>query len=196
MQDTHTITIRGEAHELNVWVGSTPETLPDLSGEEYMDSADDAWANAHWDVYRWTLTDGRYLYVFATQGEIESVTICDDDIEAYLTTCEWYDHAECVEEWVASWGVKPTLDEAPADWDGPCRVWHQPHYYAGHANPPVAGYARDDDAIREFADRAAAEAYVEEYYTAPSCYDGIPACNVLSHGQAGADTLTIVAVSV
>lgn len=37
-----------------------------------------------------------------------------------------------------------------------------------------------------------ARKYVGAYYHEPSGYDGVPACNVLVHGQAAADTLTIV----
>jgi len=89
---------------------------------------------------------------------------------------------------------KHVLDVVVASHDGPCRVWCEPQYLHGTYNAPVDGFARDDgDAIIEFASGKDAQAYIDDYYNEPSAYDGVRECNVLCHGQAGADILTIVA---
>jgi len=82
---------------------------------------------------------------------------------------------------------------ADEGYQGPCRVWREPNYHIGTYGAPTPHFATDESRdIIEFATRAEAEDYVYDYYNAPSQYDGIPACNVLSHGQAGADGLVIV----
>lgn len=95
-------------------------------------------------------------------------------------------------EWLAAWG----FDEAPAVADpgaeGPFAIWVQPNWYAG-AGAPEPHYERDEwGEVLLFETYEEAEAYVRAYYEEPSEYEGIPACRVLAHGQAGADTLSIV----
>lgn len=109
-------------------------------------------------------------------------------------------------EWMAAWGYNGLAYEAVAtpEHEGPCLVYCEPNYYQGHINAPKPHMVHEEDAdgqtvydadgpvVREFADYAEAKAYVDAYYDAPSGYDGIRACSVLSHGQSGPDTLTIV----
>lgn len=170
--------------------------LPDLSSIEdraelIEDFAAEWWGDGMYDVYRLSVGKNRWLYLFYDDGCLVSATIEDSGIEEFLRSCEWGDAD--VDEILAGFGLCD-VQEASDDYTGPCRVWCQPNYYPGTYGAPQAGWVRDEDGhILEFASREDAEKYVDDYYTAPSGYDGIRACNVLSHGQAGADTLTIVA---
>ena len=173
-------------------------SLPDLSGDDWRDLADDRQSNGLESCYRYALADGLSLYIDVDQGDITAVQVSAEPMLAHMR--EWWHAVACGEveeaEWLVEWGMGglAVLDVAGEDYNGPCRVWHEPCYYQGTCNAPREHFAREDgtDDIRDFATRAEAQSYVDEYYNAPSKYDGIPACNVLSHGQAGADTLTIV----
>jgi len=100
-----------------------------------------------------------------------------------------------LEDALVAYGLDPDIVEADDDYTGPCRIWVEPNYLPGTCGAPKSGWVCvDDDGgdIKVFDTRAAAQDYVEEYYNAPSCYTSIKACNVFSHGQYAADTLTIV----
>jgi len=173
-------------------------SLPDLSGDDWRDQADEALDNGIETCYRYALTDGLNLYIDVEQGDIVGVQVSAEPMLAHMR--EWWHAMACGDaeeaEWLAVLGFSglDVLETADEDYNGPCRVWHEPCYYQGTCNAPPDHFARVEgtDDIREFVTREAAQSYVDEYYNAPSKYDGIPACNVLSHGQAGADKLTIV----
>ncbi|MHB8996886.1 MAG: hypothetical protein ACYC63_16680 [Armatimonadota bacterium] len=170
----------------------------------YPEPDEKAGANECYEIYRWALADGRSLFVDLAYGGVESAEVADATIRDIVLGWDHDDYPETA-EWLAAWGFNglDILPVAEPGYDGPCRVWCEPNYYIGTYGAPDPGFVRidvDDDGychdnydnIREFETRAEAQAYVDEYYNAPSGYDGIPACNVLSHGQAGADGLTIV----
>jgi len=185
--------------------GESLPTLPtdDLAGEIYGlgESCTDQWTNGMYDVYRWTLTDNDhpvYLYVDTEQGDVTSAELSRERIADHLANWEYEGE---LAEWLAQWDINGLsalhVIEEDDEYDGPCRVWHQSHYHDGYGTPSPAGFARQDDEfgegdILEFASRAEAQAYVDEYYNEPSGYDGVAACNVLSHNQYACDTLTIV----
>ena len=171
--------------------------LPDLSDEMWRYRATETHDNDVDGIHSWKI--GKlWLHIYTDQGYPESAEISDQDHMAYLAEicddmAQWVDQDRS--EVMAGFDIDfPTfLTEAAAEFDGECRVWHMPNYYSGHYNRPMPAFARDDnDQIITFANRAAAEQYVSDYYSEPSCYDGIPACNVLSHGQAASDDLKIV----
>lgn len=188
-----TITVGRDQISVDVPAGVT---LPDLSGRDWMDDADETHQqpNGVESVYEYGLDGGLALYIHTDQGCPVSADIRPaGDIAAYLADCERGDLDAA--EWLASWGHNglSALTEADADRTEPCRVWCEPQYYAGTCGAPAPGYVRDEAGeIREWPTAADAQDYVDEYYNAPSGYDGIRACNVLSHGQAAADELTIV----
>jgi len=161
-----------------------------ISAQPDLSNPDDTWSNGVANIYRWTLVDGQYLYIDCSHGtDPDNATIGTDGIETHLM--DW-DHDCDDTEWIAEWGVEPELAMAAKDFPGECRVWHSPHYYQGTCNVPQSRWARGEDGqIMEFANYAAAATYVHNYYHAPSAYDGISACSVLSYGQASPDTLTI-----
>jgi hypothetical protein len=171
--------------------------LPDLSGENWRDTATESHDNEVLAIHSWKIGE-LWLHIYTDQGYPKSAEIgTQNHMEFLAEICDNIagdvdqDRAEIMAGFAIDF---PTfLTEAAADFAGECRVWHMPNYYSGHNNPPLPSFARDeDDLILTFGNRAAAEQYVSDYYSEPSCYDGIPACNVLSHGQAGADTLKIV----
>ena len=114
-------------------------------------------------MYAYDLGDSWTMYVYCTQGIAENANVeAGYTLERYLRDCEAGDTDHT--EWIAGWDIVPTLRVAEEGYTGRCRVWHQPHYYAGHCDPPRAQYARvaedeegnevvgyDGDEIREFA---------------------------------------------
>jgi len=216
MKKSDTITIDG--NEISIYndtdkpvaVEDIPSviTSPDYDGQIY-DASDECWSNGPDGLYLYRMDDGRNLYVDVVQV-IDCITITDDSPIGHLR--DWYANIsddDDEDEWLSEWDLAADdhLVAVPDDYDGPCRVWHAPCYYSTHNNRPTGYWARDDDVtppdneyvdpklspIHVFVNRADAQDYINDYYTAPSGYDGIPACNVLSHGQAGSDTLIIVA---
>lgn len=188
MTNTKTeITIDGQTYDLHAWADGP---LPDLSGSNWRDLATDEWSGGGESIYRYTIADGIYLYVYdGPYGPCASIDTAD--IDSYVADL---DHDCDLDEWLAAWDLEPAFMPAADDYVGQCRIWCQPHYYQGTTNAPRPCYLREEhrpDDIRIFADRAAAQAYIDEYYGAPSAYDGVRACNVLGHGQYAADTLTI-----
>lgn len=173
--------------------------LPDLSKEDWRESADESHDNEVQAVHSWKIGE-LWLHIFTDQGYPESAIIEAGEHVRYLAeVCDNIaadadaDRAEIM----AGFGIdfpNAILKEASEDYDGECRVWHIPNYYPGHNNPPLPSFARegDGDEITTFASYAEAKAYVEFYFNEESAYDGIAQCNVLSHGQAGADSLKIV----
>jgi len=177
---------------------------PEYDGQCYS-MADDCWSDGLYSLYQYRLADGRYLYL--DQDEIPMcLTISTDTPLSHLQ--DWDCGDADPDEWLSEWGFAASdiLVAVADDYDGPCRVWHDPCYYSGHNNAPAGTWATDDSVsppedrypdgdslIHVFASRAEAEAYVDRYKHEPSGYDGILACNVLSHGQYASDTLTIVA---
>jgi len=193
MSTDRKISVDGREINLTVWVGEMPAALPDLSGEDWRDSANDSADNDIDSIYRFALADGRWLDVESTQGCPIAAQVLESSESIASHVREWYHDCDDA-EWLSCWGLDPLLDEPADDWDGPCRVWCEPQYHAGTCGAPQPGFIREEnsEAIREFATRAEAQAYIDEYYSAPSAYDGIKACNVLSHGQYAADKLTLV----
>lgn len=165
------------------------------NGEDWRDLADENADNDIDSCYRYDMGGGKHLYIYCVQGYPELAEIDEGDMRNYLMQ-RWQDttEGEDPDEWLAAWGYSPNDRQiAPRDYDGPCRVWHEPQYYQGSYNAPVPHYARDDmGGIIDFPTRADAQAYIDDYRSAPSGYDGIPACNIMAHGQAGADVLTII----
>lgn len=166
--------------------------LPDLSDEEWWRTATEEADNGIYTLRRWQLDESNSLYVWSEQGHPYFTAIRQHDMVTELRDCDY----DCdLAEHLAGYGYdgKTALTVATDDYTGPCRVWREPQYYHGTCNAPGDQFARDDNGeILEFASKEDAQGYVDHYYSAPSGYDGILACNVLSHGQAGADILTIV----
>jgi hypothetical protein len=187
--------------ELSLDIAEDLDAADPEPDEQAKDSSD------QYAIYRWGLADGRSLFVDSAHGGVVSAGVDGGSIADRLL--DW-DHDDVPEtaEWMAAWGYSGLayLEEAKEGYDAPCRVWCEPNYYPGTYGAPdphfIRTYAnrRDDDVqfvpydedIREFVTYAEAEAYVDEYYDAPSGYDGIATCCVLSHGQAGPNSLTIV----
>lgn len=167
----------------------------DLESECWDEHADEEASNGTFRVLRWGLQE-RSLYIDLDQGVPDSAAVEECTMEQHITQWPWGEMGYAsLSEWMAAWECDGLSYEEPApdDYDGPCYVWHAPNYYQGTFDAPLAGYARDSNGeVIEFETRAKAQAYVDEYYSAPSQYEGIPACNVLTHGQAGPDELTIV----
>jgi len=193
--------IKVDDRVLDLSVYSDPPTgivLPDLSAEDWRDTATESHDNGVVAVYSWKIGE-QWLHIYTDQGYPESAEIDTHDHLAYLAeVCDNLaadaaaDRAEVMADFAIPF-PESFLTEAAADFAGACRVWLMPNYYHGHTNAPSATFARgEDEKIITFENRDAAEQYVSNYYSKPSSYDGIPACNVLSHGQAGADTLKIV----
>lgn len=191
-----TITIGGL--DLPVSDAVQADILPDLADDDYRDLADLSaeHAGAQLTTYGYHLDVTRTLWIDEEQGYPTNVSVSAD--RTILEHLADYDTGDCDrDEWLAGWDIGFTPDAAPDDYDGPCRVWCSPNYYRGTCNAPQPAYVRtredscDAGDIRDFASRAEAQAYIDDYYSGPSDYDGIPQCNVLSHGQAGADTLII-----
>ncbi len=196
------IEIDGEAFAIEQ--GYAGQTLPDLSEWYWRDSANHNYTDGMDSIIGFDLKDGETLWIDCIQGSPNSVRISTEGILSLLQ--DWYSNQayDDIEyaEFLAGWGIDPlealALALADESWDGPCRIWCVPCYYPGTFNAPLPAFYRkhDEDGrtseIVEFETYADAKAAYDEYYNAPSAYDGIPACNVLSHGQAGSDTLVIV----
>jgi len=202
---TKTIKIDGRVYELygdDLRAGSS---LPDLSkvsvGDLYNSGIiSDYASNDVVTIWQCDIGAGQYLYICAEGGEIKFTTI-----NSFILSDFVYDYGQdyCKDlddlpAWLASMGLDPfdtVLRPANPDYDGPCRIWCQPNYSASAINAPREDFVRDGDkpeanmvgfAIREFTSYAKAQAYVDDYYNAPSEYDE------LDHGQIGSDFLTIV----
>jgi len=190
-----TLTIDGAA--LIIVCDAPAPTLPDLDHDLWREAATEMCSDEIDSCYRYDLGDGQSLYVDCLQGDPETCCISEDTLLAHML--EWHSNAlpdNCdAAQWLASWDLDAcaALEQADPDYDGDFRVWCEPNFHPATCNAPSADYARDDgNEILEFATHAEAQAYVDSYFSEPSCYDGILQCNVLSHGQAGSDTLTIV----
>lgn len=169
--------------------GDNP-TAPDLSGDDWREQCEMIGSDGSDSYY----TVGN-LIIYTSDGEIITVEVLppSESPEDWIAT-NYGGDAETA-EYMAELGLDGLhqLTVATPDYDGPCRIWVEPHYYPGTCNAPQPGFVRDDnDEIIEYEDYATAKAAVKEYYNAPSVYEGIPQCNVMSHGQYAADTLTIV----
>ena len=171
--------------------------LPDLSGENWRYRATETHDNDVRAVHSWKIGE-LWLHIYTDEGWPKSAEIgTQNHIEFLAEICDnmaqWVDQDRS--EIMAGFDIDfPTfLTEVAADFEGECRVWHMPNYYTGHYNRPMPAFSRDDnDQIITFENLAAAQKYCRDYYSEPSCYDGFPQCNVLSHGQAASDDLRIV----
>lgn len=196
----NTITIDGRYVPL--YGEHDPIALPDLNGDLWRESAVESYEAGTFAVHVYTLDSLSRLFIDSDQGVPDCATVSDYGITEHLSNWSWNDFDfPHIAEWYSAWGLDGLahLVAAPADYDGPCAVWRDPSYYAGTINAPGARLDRETDRdgspineVLTFPTRTKAEAYVAAYYGEPSEYAGIRACNVLSHGQAGADTLTIV----
>lgn len=170
-------------------IGDNP-TAPDLSGDDWREQCEMIGSDGSDSYY----TVGN-LIIYTYEGEITTVEVLPPGV----SPDDWIVANFCgdaeIAEYMAGLGFDGLnqLNEATPEYDGPCRIWCTSHYYPGTVNVPRSEFMRDEDGeIAEYEDYAAAQAVVDEYYNAPSAYDGIPQCNVMSHGQYAADTLTIV----
>jgi len=208
MTTEQTITINGEEYEIANYTDATP-ALPDIDWAEWCGEGCTEVADNGIDAcYRYDLGNGLSLYIDREQGAITAISISRDTMIEHMQ--EWWsnitDGSDEQAEWLAAWGLNAlsTLVIAKPGDEGPFRVWCEPQYFPGTCNAPLPRYAHkwatdaecvtpdDDLGIAEFDTYEQAQAYIDEYYSAPSRYDGIPACNVMSHGQAGPDRLSIV----
>ena len=191
---THTtITIAGQTHTVTNYTNRPMPPLPTLA-DDWQDQADDSAHNGANSCYQYRLGDGLYLYIDCIGGRIDAVSVEAQDMVDHVLDWEWPEDCDGA-QWLAAWHLDPmrVLTPADVDWHGPCRVWRSPNYHSGTSNAPMGDYARDEAGeILEFAGRHTAQAYVDAYYTAPSPYDGSPACEVLGHGQVAPDTLIVV----
>lgn len=179
--------------ELDVDEGGPTDHLPVLTGDDTQ-PPDDQWTNGSDTVSVWHLGDGWYLYADYCDGQLSAARITRDDIAHHLTLWAWEDQGVDLAEWLTMWSLDglQVCDKTAGPGDT-CRIWCEPCYYEGTCDAPTAGYVRDQDNEEIWeGSYDQAQAWIDEYYDAPSSYDGILACNVLSHGQAGPDTLTIV----
>jgi hypothetical protein len=182
--------------------------LPDLDTSDWRDGADES-AQSHSDSwYAYHLPGSLQLEIDVVQGYPEYAHI-EERRDAETALHEWWSNCSDgqaadvpLAEWLVQWDYTDPVAMGLLAVAQPgaerVRIWREPHYYSGTCDAPSAGYDRvtlDDgqptDEIWE-GTYTEAQAYVEEYMSAPSGYDGIPARNVLSHGQASSDTLTIV----
>lgn len=200
---TTATTIQVGRYQVNTYDDLAGVALPDLSddaGTDWMDQAADSATNHTSDgVYIYPIDDASQLEVWVEQ----SVPYLAQ-VERFLRTAEeaisygWAPGDEghdSLGEYMTAYGFDGLVYETKAaeDYEGACMIWSHPHYYAGTCNAPQPGRVRDDNGnVKVFDTYSEARAYVDEYETAPSEYDGILACNVLSHGQYGSDTLTII----
>ena len=175
--------------------GATPEMiLPEIEDDMILDNADETASNGIDDFAVYYLDDDTHqLEIYFEQGYASYATIeIRRPIVDVILDCE-YDIDR--PEWLSAWGQDPDLTETDENSTAlNFRIWDTPNYYQSNINSPQPGWWRDEETNEpmEFDSYAGAKEVVDEYYGAPSAYDGIPQCNVLSHGQAGADTLTIV----
>jgi hypothetical protein len=171
--------------------------LTELRPYDYASRASAHATNGSDSVYRFDLPDGRFVFLDCPQGTPETVFVApvgEDSIEVYVREFCYQDYV-ALSEYMVEWGFDGLdyEDEAGPDYAGRCRIWSEPHYYAGTCGAPSPGYAKDDDGrVLQFQTYAKAKAYVDNYYNAENAYDGVKDCNVLAHGQSAADTLTII----
>jgi len=198
MMSTIKLNIGGEI--LNLEIGSEqPPVLPDLSGDDWREIVGmEQFGTDHiYSLHQFPLPDGGYLYIRTDQGLPFAAEIRDDEPIAIIREWWYYADSECEQaEWLQAFDISglEALERADESYAGECRIWREPQYLPGTCNAPQPGFARDDDGkILEFDTRDEAQQYCDHYYSAPSQYDGIRACMVMSHGQCGSDTLTIVA---
>ena len=185
--------------------GHEGEALPDLNHRGWRYEADKCEASYNSAWYAYHLDDGKQLEISVAEGYPEDAGI--EPIRSGLEALKqwWWDQTPpCdLEEWLVEWGYTDPVTagivkKATPDYDGVCRIWREPQYQSSCYDPPLAGYVRHEDPSGEKTDEiwegtyAEAEAYVNDYYDAPSGYDGIKACNVLAHGQISADRLMII----
>lgn len=148
---------------------------------------------ACFSVYSGDGGNGLTLYVDTDGGAPQSAPISLASIEAHLRGWDWSEIGYvCAEDFRGSFGIDPGLVPATGEHEGPFVVWCEPNYYDGTFNAPSPSLDKDEEGdVIVFASYEEAAEYVAAYYNAPSRYEGIPACNVLAHGQAGTDSLTI-----
>ena len=169
----------------------------DYADNAFLPTPDDEASYGDYSIKRYNLVDGRWLRIDRDEDYTVSVEESTRNIADALLDWPWDDMGwQSSAEFLGAFGIDPmyVLEKADETWTGHCKVLHEPQYYGGSCNAPTPSFALGDDSPDdfEFADYAAAKAYVDNYYTAPGTYDGIPACNELAHNQAGPDTLTIV----
>ena len=198
----HTLMVNGREMGL-ITDGATNETLVALqpvrqriieAEDNWYGTADECADNGMDSLYLWRVADRCNLVIWCEQGHPVDASLGKKDLPQYVRTYLASDGLR-ESEALASYGFDGLAAEtiAAEDYEGECAIWCEPTYYPGTCNAPQAGFVREsEDKVCVFATRAEAKAYVDKYYTAPSAYNGILECNVLEHGQAGADALTIV----
>jgi len=144
-------------------------------------------------AYRIGIGNDEAIWIDCDQGSVVNVEIGPFDAISHMRE---YDTGDLdLAEYLSAGGLDglSTLVEAAEDHAGPCRIWVSYNYYNGTCGAPTDGYLRDDDGeIVEYETGAEAWKAKADRDDAPSEYDGILARNVLSHGQAGSDTWTVV----
>lgn len=200
------INIEGTKYSVDCYGEIGEVSLPDLSGEDWRDKADETLSGGLESVHGYKVADGEkpiWLTAWCDQGSILFVFLGEETPSDHVwEAAQNQGYCEPL-EYLASFEINPLeehLESIPADAEEiegeTYRVWVEPQYYEGTCNAPVPHFARDgeygDGDVLEFDSLEAARDYVHEYYNEPSGYDGIPACNCLSHGQYAADVLTVV----
>ena len=175
--------------------GADPDmVLPEIEDDMILENANETASNGADDFAIYYLADDAHqLEIYLEQGYPSYAEInTRRPMRDVVLDCE-YDIDR--PEWLSAWGLDPELTEADENSTASTfRIWDTPNYYEGTNNAPQAGWWKNEETneAMEFNSYAEAEEVVDEYYDEPSAYDGIPQCNVLSHGQAGSDDLIIV----
>lgn len=128
--------------------------------------------------------------VFVESGTGHDCFVLANRIEEVLANWDTDEYGS-YEGLLVAFGVDPDIVDAPADYDGPVRVWIRYHYFSGQCNAPSDGWVVDDDDFsrspRIFPAQSAAENWIAEME------DSARGCYPLQHGEYAAPDYIIAA---
>ena len=179
-----------------------PSVFTDASGEEIeFDTSSGIFLN------EWASESGENIYqlgerVFVPRNVADLEGVFEsDDIEDFFDNMD--PGSATIEEYLAMFGVKPTLDVAERGYVGECRVWITHHYACGDMQAPYDTWAKakdvnddeeedeeededdegDGEMTREFESYAAAQKWIKKAKDADHGYR--------SHGELALKEYTI-----